>query len=84
MEKVEIIKAQDLVNLQQNETGDFLVPNEYVIYRKDKPVDRVAELEIQLESMQEPTDAELIEMGRSMHPYYMLVQELEMLKNINK
>lgn len=43
---------------------------------------RIAELEAELAQWTEPSDAELIIEGRMMHPYYMKLQEIEMMKGI--
>ena len=41
---------------------------------------RILDLEEELEGMTEPTNEELIEEGKMMHPYYELIRELESLR----
>ena len=85
MKKATHIKPEDLANLQYDSDGNIIIPEGFEIYIKENPEDkrlkRIAELELELEGMTEPTDEELIEEGKMMHPYYMLVQELEYMKN---
>ena len=84
MKKATFIKKEDLGNLATDENGNYLIPDGIVIYIDDtqeRVEERIISLESEIEQMGEPSDAELIEEGRMMHPYYMLVQELEMLKN---
>lgn len=48
---------------------------------EDLRAQRVAELEAQLATMTEPTEEELIQEGKMMHPYYMMLEELTILKS---
>ena len=42
--------------------------------------ERILALEKELEGMTEPTNEDLIEEGKTMHPYYELIRELEDLR----
>jgi hypothetical protein len=50
-----------------------LTPSQLLIIEQDK-------LQIELDSMNEPDDKELIEIGKMTHPYYMDLMRLEQLK----
>ena len=63
-----------------HEDGNGIIPDGIIIYVEEPPVDRVAQLEAELATWTEPSDEELIMEGKMMHPYYMLKEELEMLK----
>ena len=82
--KVDIIKKIDVGNLVQNKDGDYLVPEGYQIFKIESVEDRLSkrllELEEQFKDYYEPTDDELIEEGRMMHPYYMLLGEINDIK----
>ena len=84
MKKATYIKAEDLSNLQKDESGNYQIPEHIEIYIKEDPEvlkqERIIELENELLQMDEPTDQELIEEGKMMHPYYMLEEELKRLK----
>ena len=85
MIKATFIKSSDLENLEKDDNGNYIIPDGIKIYIEEDPEElnkkRIAELEIELESIVEPTEEELIEEGRMMHPYYVMTMELEMLKN---
>lgn len=85
MKKATFIKKGDLANLKEDADGNYIIPEGFEIYIKETAEDRkaaqIAELEKALEGMSEPSDAELIEEGRMMHPYFMMRDELDMLKN---
>lgn len=84
MKKAKFIKKEDLLNLQEDENGNYLIPEGIEIYIKETPeevkVNRIKELEKELSKMTEPTEQELIEEARVMHPFYMNKLELEILK----
>ena len=86
MEKIRIysITAEQLAGFESTKGGGLIVPDTFEVYIVPSPEDlrkqRITELEAELAQMGEPTQEELVEAGRMMHPYYMLVQELETLK----
>jgi len=85
MEKVNIIKAEDLANLQQDASGNFFIPEGYEIYRvideKQKRIDEInKQLDIIYESVK-PSDEELIEFGKMYHPYYDELMTKQMLED---
>ena len=86
MKKASYIKAEDLQNLQQDAEGNYIVPEGITIYieesQEEKLQQRILEIENEMAALGEPTDKELIEMGRVQHPYYMLQAELESLKQV--
>lgn len=85
MRKATHIKPEDIANLQYDENGNIIIPEGYEIYIKEDPSElkakRIAELETEINNMEEPTDLELIEEGKMMNHYYMLKMELDGLKN---
>jgi hypothetical protein len=84
MIKATYIKSEDLQNLQQDENGNYIIPDGIKIYIEEDPetvrLNRISYLEGQLENINEPSNEELIEEGKMMHPYYMLKEELDYLK----
>ena len=82
-EKISYIFPSDLSSLEVDENGNYLVPEGFEIYRVvDTTQDRIDELEKQLEDIGgEPTDEDLIAEGRVSHPYYIIKEEIDYLKN---
>jgi len=82
MEKISFIYPSDLGGLKTDENGNYLVPEGFEIYRLPSKEDRIAELQKEIDSiseMSEPSNEELIEIGKMMHPYYMEQQRKIML-----
>ena len=80
-EKISYIFPSDLSSLEQDENGNYLVPEGFEIYKVvDNTLERIADLEKQLEDMGEPTIEELIEIGKMFHDYYTTLEEIEILK----
>jgi len=83
-------KINKLVAVRRDRDGNYIVPAEgYEIKkietRADRITKRIAELEKELAGMKEPTEKELIQEGRMMHPYFMYRDELDYLKKeLNK
>ena len=81
--KVSYIYPQDLASLEVDENGNYIVPEGFEIYRVPTKQEKIAELQEKLDKIElgeEPSDDELIELGKMQHPYYMLLQEREMLQ----
>ena len=77
MKKISFIYPSDLGNLQQDSNGNYLVPAGFEIYRvptqEEIRASRIAEIQVIINDFQlqpVPSDAELIEIGKVMHPYY--------------
>ena len=87
MEKTRIyaITAEQLAGFESTKGGGLIVPDTFEVYvvpsQEDLRKQRITELEAELAQMEEPTSEELVEAGRMMHPYYMLFQELAILKS---
>jgi len=82
MEKISFIYPSDLGGLKTDENGNYLVPEGFEIYRLPSKEDRIAELQMEIDNinkMSEPSNDELIEIGKMMHPYYMEQQRKIML-----
>jgi len=82
MEKISFIYPSDLGGLKTDENGNYLVPEGFEIYRLPSKEDRIAELQKEIDNinqMSEPSNDELIEIGKMMHPYYMEQQRKIML-----
>ena len=86
MEKIRIysITAEQLAGFEATKGGGLIVPDTFEMYivpsQEDMRKQRITELEAELAQMGEPTSEELIQEGKMMHPYYMLVDELKRLK----
>lgn len=74
--QIEVPEGHEIV--KDTETGAWVIRP--VESKADKIAARIATLETELAGMTEPTDQELIEEGKMMHPYYMVKEEIEMLK----
>lgn len=85
MEKATYIKPEDLQDLQMDENGNFIIPDGIEIYIKPNPeeikLNRITKIQEELSKLTEPTDEELIDLGKSSHPYYLLLDELNELQN---
>lgn len=85
MKKAKYIDPKHLMNLEYDENGNIIIPEGFEIYIKEDPEikrqEKIEELEKELLNWDEPTEQELIEEGKINHPYYMLLRDLEMLKN---
>jgi len=64
--------------------GDLVIPDGYELYkvptRREKIQARIKQLQQELGKMKKPTDQQLIQEGRMMHPFYMMSEELEYLR----
>ena len=86
MEKIRIysITAEQLAGFESTKGGGLIVPDTLEVYivpsAEDLRKQRITELEAELAQMGEPTSEELVEAGRMMHPFYMLVDELKRLR----
>ena len=82
-ERVYKIAEKDVTSLAKNKDGSFRVPDGYEIYkvptREERIAERIAKLEAELKEIKKPTEAELIQEGKMMHPYFMYRDELEYL-----
>jgi hypothetical protein len=88
MQKISFIYPSDLGGLKTDENGNYLVPEGFEIYRVPTPEEakaqRIVEIQEQIagfESMVAPSEAELIEMGKMMHPYFQEKRKIDSLKN---
>lgn len=77
---IEIIKKEDVDKLISTETGDFIVPDQYIILEKGETLDELTLLSIRFHSMTEPTDEELIELGKQNSEYYKVEKTIELMK----
>lgn len=81
-EKISYIFPEDLGGLEQDENGNYVVPEGFEIYRiVDKTQERINQLEEEISNMTEPTDAELIELGKMFDDYHIKKEELQRLKD---
>ena len=83
MREAYIIKAEDLRGLQIDENGNYIIPDGIKIFIEEKPEEKIQLLRSkieQMESVPEPTDQELMDLGKTIHPYYMERIQLETLK----
>jgi len=82
MQKISFIYPSDLGGLKTDENGNYLVPEGFEIYRLPSKEDRIAELQMEIDNinqMSEPSNEELLEMGKMMHPYFLEQQRKIML-----
>ena len=66
--------------------GDYVVvPDDLEIYKVPTKEEQlkieIQRLEKELEGMKEPSERELVEFGKSMHPYFGDLERLEILKD---
>jgi hypothetical protein len=87
MQKISYIYPSDLAALQIDASGNYLVPEGFEIYKVPTPEEvraaRIAEINMQLanfENLVVPSDEELVELGKMMHPYYVEQMQVEILK----
>lgn len=84
-ERIYTITPEQLLGFTKSEDGGLVIPDSFEVYivptAEDLRAQRVAELEAQLATLTEPTEEQLIQEGKMTHPYYMLVDELIMLKS---
>ena len=82
MKKATFIKPEDLQQLEFDENGNIIIPEGFEIYIKEDPETKRLERIAELEAMQgkEPTTGELIEIGKTFHPYYLYRDEIAYLK----
>ncbi len=82
------ILKEDLAKLEQDKEGNYIIPEGITIYLSESGEEqlarRVMELQERLAGEVEPTEQELIDMGKIDHPYYQLNEELENLLNDQK
>jgi len=68
------------------EADNIIVPEGYELIKKPDPnqaiLDEIARLEEQLAQMSEPNEKELIELGKSIHPFYYLTEQIESLRKL--
>ncbi len=83
--RIYTITPEQLTTFSKQEDGSYLLPDTFELYivpsQEDLRKERITQLEAELKAMPEPTPEELVEAGKMMHPYYMIVQELEMIKS---
>ncbi len=82
MQKISFIYPSDLGGLKTDENGNYLVPEGFEIYRVPSKEDRIAELQKEIDNinqMSEPSNEELLEIGKMMHPYFLEQQRIIML-----
>jgi len=84
MEMKEPIKIP--ISISEADVSRLVLPEGYKIERVKTKAERIAELEDELQRLQAstpPDDAELIEFGKSVHPYYMEINRIgEELKEL--
>jgi len=71
------------VKIDIADTDNLELPDGYELKKVKTKAEKIKELEDEitaLESIPEPTDAELIELGRSFHPYTMALVDISYLK----
>jgi len=85
MKKAKYIDPKDLQKLQYDKNGNIIIPDGFEIYIKEDVEEKrkieIKQLEEELARMKEPSDKELIEEGKLMHPYYVIKNDIEYLKN---
>ena len=87
-QKITWIMPQDLNDVvescKKDKDGNYIVPEHIELYLVPTPEERkqaeIEELETQFNEMTEPTDEELIDEGKMVHPYYDLQQRINYLK----
>ena len=82
MKKIEVLDKKYYDKLKKNKDGDYLIPDDLIIYIDNSAEikeEKITELEKELADTPEPSNEELIELGKSFHPFYQL--QLDMLKN---
>ncbi|NLH51824.1 MAG: hypothetical protein GX459_03135 [Bacteroidales bacterium] len=85
----EIVKAPIATKLtltkEAIDAGNVIVPEGYELKKKPDPNqairDEIARLEEQLAQMSEPDEKELIEYGKTTHPYFEIKNRLDNLKS---
>ena len=86
MRKATFIKPEDLQQLEFDLNGNILIPEGFEIFIKQDPeelrLNRIAELEAELQKLTEPTDEELIQEGKMMHPFFRCKDDIKMLKEV--
>ena len=81
MKKIEVLDKKYYDKLKKNKDGDYLIPDDLIIYIDNSAEikeEKITELEKELADTPEPSNEELIELGKS---FYQLQLELDMLKN---
>jgi prefoldin subunit 5 len=84
MEKISFIYPSDLGSLKQDDKGNFLVPEGFEIYRVESKAEQIEMLQKEIENINTipvPSNDELIEMGKTIHPYYMEQQRKAILES---
>jgi len=74
------VKKLTSISISEADVSRLVLPEGYKIERVKTKAERIAELEDELQRLQAskpPEDAELIEFGKSVHPYYMEVNRIE-------
>lgn len=83
--RIYTITPQQLLGFDKMEDGTLILPDTFELYivptAEDLKLERIAQLEAELANIAEPTQEELIESGKMMHPYYIIMNELTMLYN---
>lgn len=67
------------ISISPTDVSRLLLPEGYKIERVKTKAERVAELQTELQRLQAskpPDDTELIELGKTMHPYYMDIERI--------
>lgn len=81
------IKPEDLANLEVDENGNYMIPEGIKILIDEPTEVKLQKLYDELNALvlTEPTDEELIELGRELHPYYEDIHKKEeILKQIEE
>lgn len=75
-----------VTRIQLDDDWNIILPEGYKIIKeydpKDIIINRIAQIEDELKQLSEPTESELIKEGKITHPYYMLIEELEILRGV--
>lgn len=72
MRKVSKINKSDIESLEELDDNYYIVPDGVVIYVNETNNEKIATLQNEYDSltMKEPSNDELIELGKSLHLYY--------------
>jgi hypothetical protein len=86
MEKTRIYSftADQLSKLEKAKDGGVIIPEGFELYivpsEEEARRRKIAELEKELAKMKPPSDKELIEYGKMISPYHMVLLEIETLR----
>jgi len=83
MKETNRIKKVDLNNYETDENGDYIVPVGMKVYVSETVDDMIKNVEDKISEIEliEPSNEELIEFAKEMHPYYHELEKKDRLLN---